>query len=313
MKKRIIVLVTVILLLVMALVLYVLIPCFPVLTNYFDELKWSWENREPTAEQMKKYYDKLTKPTLTSEKVIAKMQEDKGLYNDNTKLCQMVEWYVYNGNIDVIRQLIANLEFEVERRMSKEDFYVSVTDTGRSYSILKNQWDLFPDIGPVLHEELHKYAAETNMNYKLIDNITALISQDNRYRIKINNKGKDIIRVGGKYTYSNYINDNFSWYTDEIMQQDILAYLRIYAASKSNDRYLLRDSIHSTLATLIGFYYIDSSRETSIVPVKLLDKLLMLADEKGAESAYEHYLENRKNKIGNDQESSLQNVSHKSG
>jgi hypothetical protein len=255
------------------------IPWFPVLGDRFSNWTWSWQEREPTVEEMRKYYEKLAVPNLTSEQVIARMAEQKGLSKDDTELTRMVDYYVYHANKRVIRQLVGNLQFEVQVAFPEEtgSIFLRGRDTlGKSYSILKNQWGFLRAISPVLHEELFRYSTHKDKPH-LVYLIMGLICSNDR-PLKRPENDRDYMEGGGVYY-------DVDWYSQDLVDRDVLAYLRIYANYEGCPT--IRDSVLARFNHYPGDW-LDSA---------IMRDVLSLADEQGVQPAYSLYLTGRKSKL----------------
>lgn len=269
-KKKI----TIGLLLLLLIVLYIASPLFPIAYSHLIHWWELYQNREPSAKEMLKYYENLPQPTLTSAALVEKMKEQKGLLRENEQLVRTAEYYAYHGRKDVIKQLIANLLYEVELRLPEErERGTSINGRdiiGKSYSILKNRWGLMKDISPVLHEELHRYA-EINSNPHLIYLIMELIGSNDPL-IQRPDNDPNYFAGGGVYY-------DIDCYTEELVCKDVLAYLRIY--SKYNDWPTIRDYVVGSLQHYPGDW-LDRATNRNI---------LSIADEKGIDAAYARFLE----------------------
>jgi len=307
--------------------LYFSAPWVPIAYRYLRHW-WRWEVKYkqhiPTADEMRRYYENLPAPGFTSEQVIAQMKEQKGLLRGNTKLIKQVEWYVYLGDKRVIKQLVANLPFEVDLILPSEqnNFKMIFKDTiGKSLSILgnssgkntfemicndstwesyrnfRNGWDpdvnnwypksysysvisqlphitrgLLIHISPVLHEELHQQAANEITDPNFIYLLLKLI-ESNEPRITKAPSGENKVYVREKTFYA-----NTDWYTDQLVREDVLAYLRIYANYK--DWPIIRGCVRSRLLRYPGDW---------LASIDMME-VISLADKKGVEPAYELYL-----------------------
>lgn len=240
-------------------------------------------------DKLRKYYQSLPKPVLSSDFVVFQMSDQKGLLLEQEQLIKAVEWYVYHGDQNVIKQLVANLPFEVELNLPEESetsTSIFIRDTvGKSYSILQNHWGnshmmpnvpagVLTQISPVLHEELHRFAVDKPSPH-LIYLIMELISYNEPHV-------EQLVSVSGEhYIYSDEGSffDNTDWYTEELVCRDVLAYLRIYVNYK--DWPTIREQVERSFHHYPG-NWLDSA---------VMRKLLRVADEKGPEVAYELFRE----------------------
>jgi hypothetical protein len=273
MKKHILIKILIILLPVLIVSLYFVAPWFPLVYTYLADWWEARQEREPTVKEMRKYYENLPEPKLTSEAVITQMVKQKGLLRNNPGLIKMVEWYVYHGDKQVIKQLIANLPFEVELSLPEErekGMSLRGRDTvGKSFFILQNKWGLLKNVSSVLHEELHRYAA-VKADVHLIYLIIRLIGCNDPL-VKRSENDVHYIEGGGVY-------HDIDWYTEDLVQRDVLAYLRIYVNYKNWPT--VRDTIVSIFVHYPGDWLHSS----------IMRDVLSVADEKGVEAAYELFL-----------------------
>lgn len=242
----------------------------------------SWQKSDPTVEEMRYYYKSLAVTKLTSKEVVCQMIEQKGLLHENDELIEMTDYYVYHGSKRVIRQLIDNLQNEVELRLPEETVNRSDVFTrdviGKSYSILQNKLRLLPHVSPVLHDELFRFSTSKDKPH-LIYLIMELISS-NDCPIAKPDTDRDYTSGGGVYY-------DIDWYTEGLVERDVLAYIRIYVNYKEWPS--LRSSIVSRFHHFPG-EWLDS---------KIMRDVLSLADEKGVEHAYQVFLDRFQDKHRN--------------
>ena len=270
MKKNIIV--TIILILIA--VLFFSASWYPFIHTRLMNRWESSQQRDPKVEEMRAYYKSLAVPKFTSKEVVSRMVEKNGLLHEDEELIEMTEYYVYHGSKRVIRQLVANIQFEVELRLPEET--VNRTDVftsnviGKSYSILQNRQRLLPHVSPVLHDELFLFSTSKEKPYPIYL-IMGLISS-NDHLIAKPETDKDYASGGGVYY-------DIDWYTEGLVERDVLAYLRIYVNYKEYPS--LRSSVVSRFHHFPGDW-LDPS---------IMRDVLSLADEKGIEHAYQVFLD----------------------
>ncbi|MBW8036394.1 MAG: hypothetical protein FVQ79_12395 [Planctomycetes bacterium] len=205
------------------------------------------------------------KPKLSSLQAVKMMEEQGGLLNDSPKeLLRAVRWYVFRGDVEVIKQLVRNIENEQEIVLPEDrggrGFSSTVDVRGRSGWILHNQRGIYRKLGYVLHQELWRYAQIETSPHQI-------------------------------YLLMRYVGDNTpmlddmdhgpisKWYDSDARDQDAMAYLRIY--STFNEWPSIRRAARGGVSS--------SGVKWCIHP----DKLFKICDEQGPEAAYKVYLDNR--------------------
>lgn len=247
-----------------------------------------------------KYFDHLhymlqPKPSLTQQEVVDRMRKERGLWGEDESLIRAVKWYLYHNGKNIIKQMINNLEAEVELILPEERgkgfrFVQLNNSSGLSYKILSNgnsdrtytdyKSGVFSKkVGRILHEELHQYASEPNSNPHQLYLIMKLMRMNEFIKLKKDTRGNDTYYTGTGQYY------NTDWYTPETVKEDILAYLRIYV--KYKDWPTLRKGVRNA----IDGYPSDWLDDINIYEV------FQIADEKGIEVAYQLFLRNFNRKV----------------
>jgi len=292
MKKNLIIKILVIVLPVLFVSIYFASPLLP-LAGRSIYARWeAFSNREPTVtvKEMQKYYENLPKPQLTPAQVIAAMKKGEDKWFDE-QLRKTIEWYVYHGDTEVIRQLIANLPYETRIHLPKRDKYIGFMGWGSSYLILKNTWDyeletsevskfpptkggLLKHIAPVLHEEFHRYAAsktpDPNMLFLLMQLIEYNEPQLSRPRPS---DYKDVPWPSPPYF-------NTEWYTKESILKDVWAYLSVYKNYREFPN--LQDTALQRLLYYPG---------NTLNDFKVMKEIIELTEAKDIETAYTLFLD----------------------
>jgi hypothetical protein len=205
------------------------------------------------------------------------MRRANGLLAKNNDQLTAAHYYVYHGNPEVIRQLVANLDKELKvslpgSRQGGTGVYIDNT-IGCSYSLLCGNYveELFKHASPVLHEELHAHAADPNSDPNLIFLLMDIIGRyDHRVLIQT---GPDEFEVSpGQFT-------NSEMYDYEFVKAEIYAYLQIYARYQEWPR--IRDRAEARLYTGPGEW-----RDR-----KVLDRAVEITLEQGPETGFRTYLD----------------------
>lgn len=270
--------------------------------NYKDWWEWYKECKAPSAKLiiLQTYYDGLLIPKLSSEEVVAQMAINHGLKRENKELIKMVQYYVYHGDEKVIRKLIDNLSLEVEISLPKQSDSESIfiRYSGISYFILENDLrttDIEVDfqeaeisdrkphdppgplkaVAPYLHEQLHEYADSANYP-EMVYLIMELISSNEPYvekLLRIENGQAVYTDEGGYFA-------NIDWHSRELVDKDVLTYLRIYVNYR--DWPILKESVEWRLENYPGGW---------LSNVKIRE-MLEIVDRQGVDAAYDFYLKN---------------------
>ncbi len=207
------------------------------------------------TESDRQYLDSLPRPPVGSQGLVSLLRKDKMIKTQETY--DWVCWHVYRGNVDVIRQLIANLPYEKEVVLPEENggTLVSLSFKTDFHGPLLPAWIGPHTLGPILHRELLRHTANKETDPHLI---FLLIEE-----IEICD---EIMREG--------------WYTLQMQADDMLACLRIYA------HYPQWPTLLSSAERMI----------LSMGPYDRWDydtmqEVLETAQQEGAEPAYSMYLE----------------------
>lgn len=234
-----------------------------------------------TWEQQYNLYTGLQTAAIAPATLISQMQANKGLYDGDPNSIQAARYYAFKGDEKVIKQLIKNLESEVTVTLRDRNGSIieSINIQGKSFDILSHgwwphceQWNDLCDSGkplisavvPLLHEELHRLAAQEKLNEQQIYILFKLVEK-NEPRVKeFNVKG----RPNPVYEYG-----NTEWYTGELVHKDVRAYLRIM--SEAN-----HPSLKYTSAQHLIYFPGLWLRSVN------LSKILTLAEEKGFLEAF---------------------------
>ena len=244
---------------ILAVFAYYLSSWFPLIPLACSRARDRWEEktRTTTEEWLAKrleYLKSLEQPKITGKEVSAILKREKGIRTQ--ELYDMVDWYVYHGDSDVIRQVLANRQFEMKitlPRVSSSEGGVTTTD----YTVYEGyngpSWGT--DIERLIHrQEFHKYAANKDTDPHFISYL---------------------LRIGVTFDTKEYRNR----YSQQLFYDDILAYLRIYVNYK--DWPTIKE---------------DAEYEITNYPCGWRDwhtikEVLKIAEEEGVEPAYDLYME----------------------
>jgi len=195
------------------------------------------------------YLESLEAPRLTAKEVAELLRKEKVVKTQ--ELYDMVNWYVNEGDENVIRQVIANRRYEMKVILPEEREDKSSTIVCHaSGQYLVPLWNT-EAITRIYHYELHRYAATRGTDPHFI------------YFLMCNMP----------------VNDRRSWFFEQVFHDDILTYLRIYVKYKSwpTIRSLAKENIVDYRCGWLDF--------------ATIEEVLKLADEKGAEPAYALYMQ----------------------
>lgn len=252
-----------------------------------------------SIQNAKKYYENLPTPPkkMTSQKVVAIMKKLGGLLEKDSELIRTVEWYVYKGNKRVIKQLIVNLENEIEVYWPQETKiltnHASVPDDltkkslrlymanrtnracilnnrGRSYKILSNPHGLFWAVNPIVHQEFHRIASLTDVNKPDLIYLFFCLMGKNEKIIEKDCDDPDFEHGGGKY-------HDIYWYNEELVKEDVLAFLRVYKNYKAYEEF--RD--FNWVIEYPGDW----------LSLGVMKKAFELVDKDGVETGYQYFLD----------------------
>jgi len=231
---------------------------------------------EKGFEEVKAYYEKLEKPKIDAEQAISLMQKQKGLYGVEPNLVKAVKWYVYHGKKDVIKQLISNLQWEIEVDFNGSELpgCISWKNQGCSYAILSDGWPgsfdwfevndegglLLPAVGPCLHQGLYQFAKR-----KEIDSQTIYILLD------LIQKNEPVIRMVQNEYNQVRLRGNVDWFSRKSVCEDVHACLKIVEKSECLVRRI------SIFLKQYPFPWLDTVD---------IDEIVRLAKENGADYAF---------------------------
>lgn len=251
-----IVIISVVILAVSAYYLSSWISLFPVyynhLTNWWEE-KTGTTTEEWRAKRLE-HLKSLEKPKLTGKEIAAILKKEKGIRTQ--ELYDMVDWYVYHGDRDVIRQVLANRKFEMKITLPR----VSISEGGvitTDYTVYEGyngpSWGT--DIERLIHrQEFHKYAANKDTDPHFFDYL---------------------LGIGVTFNTKEYRNR----YAQQLFYDDILAYLRIYVNYK--DWPTIKEDAEYEIT-----HYPCGWRDWHTIK-----EVLKIAEEEGVEPAYNLYME----------------------
>jgi hypothetical protein len=225
-----------------------------------------------------KYYDNLPVPKLTSLEVVDIMKNNKGLYSADKELFKSVEYYVYHSNKDVIRQLINNLQYEIEVKFPKDPNRIVLRTyyKGVSTKILANNSGLLTAISPVLHEELYRNAFLKNNDLMIFFIIGYIADNDMNIERPDNDPdySKSVINNGRYY--------DIPFYTQDTVDRDIMSLFKIYEKYQANP--MIIASIESHMAHYPGNWLSFGPD----IKGTIMD-ILKVTKNEGAEKAFEMY------------------------
>ena len=231
-------------------------PLFPLACSRACD--WWEEKTGTTTEELRakqlEHVKSLERPKLTGKEVAAILKREKGIRTQ--ELYDMVDWHVYYGDIDVIRQVLANRQFEMKitlPRVPRSEGGVTTTDYTVYEGYQGPSWGT--DIERLIHcQEFHKYAANKDTDPHFISYL---------------------LRIGVTFSTEEYRNR----YAQQLFYDDILAYLRIYVNYK-NWPTIKEDVKYKITRYPCGW------RDWNTI-----DEVLKIAEEQGAEPAYELYMQ----------------------
>lgn len=232
------------------------LPLFPLACSRACD--WWEEKTGTTTEELRakqlEHVKSLERPKLTGKEVASILKREKGIRTQ--ELYDMVDWYVYHGDRDVIRQVLANRQFEMKitlPRVSSSEGGVTTTDYTVYEGYQGPSWGT--DIERLIHrQEIHKYAANKDTDPHFISYL---------------------LRIGVTFDTEEYRNR----YAQQLFYDDILAYLRIYVNYK--DWPTIRGDVEYEIT-----HYPCGWRDWHTIK-----EVLKIAEEQGAEPAYELYMQ----------------------
>ena len=232
------------------------LPLFPLACSRACD--WWEEKTGTTTEELRakqlEHVKSLERPKLTGKEVASILKREKGIRTQ--ELYDMVDWYVYHGDRDVIRQVLANRQFEMKitlPRVSSSEGGVTTTDYTVYEGFQGPSWGT--DIERLIHrQEIHKYAANKDTDPHFISYL---------------------LRIGVTFDTEEYRNR----YAQQLFYDDILAYLRIYVNYK--DWPTIRGDVEYEIT-----HYPCGWRDWHTIK-----EVLKIAEEQGAEPAYELYMQ----------------------
>lgn len=244
---------------ILAVSAYYLSSWFPLIPLACSRASDWWEEKTGTTTEewwtkRLEYLKSLEQPKLTGKEVAAILKREKGIRTQ--ELYDMADWYVYHGDRDVIRQVLANRQFEMKitlPRVSSSEGGVTTTD----YTVYEGyngpSWGT--DIENLIHrQEIHKYAANKDTDPHFID---------------------FLLGIGVTFDTEEYR----SRYSQQLFYDDILAYLRTYVNYKDWPT-IKEDSEYRITHYPCGWRDWDTIKE-----------VLKIAEEEGVEPAYNLYME----------------------
>jgi len=230
------------------------LPLVPI--GYRRTLQWWGEKTRTTTEECRAkrlmHLRKMERPKLSGKQVAALLKQEKVIKTQ--ELYDMADWYVYHGNADVIRQVLANRQFEMKITLPEERGGFSIST---DYTIANGRngprWNTDTEI-LIHHQELHRHAADKDTDPHFI----YYLLRGNRW----------------------FNSEDYNVYYGQLLFCDeILAYLRIFANCKD------WPTIRSLCERAI-IEYPCVWRDWSTI-----DEVLKMAEEKGAEPAYRLYMQ----------------------
>jgi len=226
------------------------IPLVPV--GYTRIILW-WEEKtrrgpEKWEEEYRAYLEKLKPPKLTGKEVAELLEKEKVIKTQ--ELYDMANWYVREEDEMVIRQLIANYQFQMTVSLPEERGGKSSTIVCHASGRYLVPLGSTRTATQIWHHELLKYAESKDTNPRFI------------YFIMRNMP----------------VNDRKTWFFEQVFRDDILSYLRIYANYKSWPT--IRDEIKDCLTR-----YRCGWRDWDTI-----DEVLKTADEEGPKQAYDLFM-----------------------
>ncbi|MCK4822942.1 hypothetical protein KA005_44690 [bacterium] len=237
------------------------IPLIPVAYRHVVHLREEKAGTK-TEEWIKKrraYLESLEEPKLSGEEVAAILKKEKGI--KTRELYDMADWYVYNGDEDVIKQIIANRQFEMKISLPEERGEKAV-GTHTNYTVYEGYngpyWNT--DIEKLVHhQEMYRYVAREDTDPHFIYYLIAIAPGNDKKNLKKNS------------------------YFQQVFHDDILTYIRVYVNYK--DWPTIKEYAKNEIID-----YLCDWRDWDT-----LDEVLKIADEKGAKSAYELYMQRYQN------------------
>lgn len=228
------------------------IPMIPV--AYTHIANWWEEMSEEESDwdaEWRVYLDGLEPPKLYPEEVAKLLEKQKTI--KTKQLYDMVNWYVNEENATVIKQVIANLRFEKKVSLPEER-------SPKAKGVIYYGTGSYPvplwsadnvNIIPICRGELLRYATSRDTDPHFIYDLMEILPR----------------------------NSSKNRFFERVFHDDILAYLRIYANYKGWPT--IRESAKRSITDYpCGWNSWDT-----------LNEVFKIADEEGAERAYELYIQ----------------------